>query len=117
VHESERAAELQALADTAVGIMSRVIDPIGVLLTTLPVGGSLSGVTVGPSFELQGREYVLPHRREAVMVLEERLAELAGHTSALAKEAPSPKAAARLKEVEGAYLDLAKGLAGGFVGV
>jgi len=117
VHESDRPAELQALADTAVGIMSRVIEPIGVLLTTLPVGRSLPGVTTGPSFELQNREYVLPHRREAVMVLEERLAELAAYTSSLAKAAPSPSASKQLKLVEDSYLDVARGLTDSFVGL
>jgi hypothetical protein len=117
VHESDRPEELQALADTAVGIMSRVIDPLGVLLTTLPVGSSLPGVTAGPSFELQSREYVLPHRREAIMVLEERLSELAKYTSTLSTKAPSPTATKKLELVEGSYLDLAKSLAGSFVGL
>jgi len=117
VHENDRPAELQALADTAVGIMSRVIDPLGVLLTTLPVGGNLPGVTAGPSFELQNREYLLPHRREAVMVLEERLAELANYTSSLAKSAPSTSASRQLKLVEDSYLDLARGLSESFVGL
>ncbi len=117
VHESDRENELQALADTAVSIMSRVIDPLGVLLTTLPVGGKLPGVTAGPSFELQNREYVLPHRREAIMVLDERLAELAGFTSALGKGSPSASAASQLKAVEDAYLELARALASSFAGL
>ena len=117
VHEGDRPEELQALADTAVGIMSRVIDPIGVLLTTLPMGSSLPGVTAGPSFELQSREYLLPHRREAILVLEERLAELTHYASTLSKDSPSPAAAGQLKIIEDSYHDLAKVLAGSFVGL
>jgi ferritin-like protein len=117
IHDSDKPDELQALADAAVGIMSRALDPIGVLLTALPVGGNLSGVTAGPSFELQNREYVLPHRREAIMVIEERLAELAGHASTLAKSSPSPASAKQLKSIEDSFLDLARILAGSFGGL
>jgi len=107
VHESERQDELQALADVAVGMMSRVIKPLGVLLTTLPIGTRFPGLTAGPSFELAHRGYVIPHRAQAFMVLQERAVELAAHSATLLHEAPSKQAAAQLKEVEEAMKELA----------
>jgi hypothetical protein len=111
VHEKEQASELRALADAAVGIMSRVIKPLGVALTSIPVGARLPGLTAGPSFELQHREYLLPHRREAFLILQERTVELAANAAALAMEAPSPSLGAQIKAVEGSLRELAKGLA------
>jgi len=110
VHGSQNEGELQALADAAVGTMSMAIKPLGVLLTSLPVGNRLPGVSAGPSFELQNREYLLPHRREAFMVLEERMLELGGHAERLSRLAPSKQAGEQLKAVEGSFVSLAKGL-------
>jgi ferritin-like protein len=110
IHEVEKEEELQALTDTAVNMMSRVIKPLGVVLGVLPVGAKLPGLTAGPSFELQHKEYLLPHRREAFLVLQERLVELRGHALTLKSEASSESVAAQLKTVGAAYLDLAKGL-------
>jgi hypothetical protein len=110
VHEEDKSGELQALADTAVGMMSRVIKPLGVILGALPIGSQLPGLTAGPSFELQHREYILPHRKEAFMVLQERLVELAGYVGAFGTEAASDHLASQFEAVQGAYVDLAKGL-------
>jgi hypothetical protein len=110
VHESEKEAELRALADASVGMMSSVIKPLGELLTTLPVGGRFAGLSAGPVFELQNREYVLPHRREAFMVLQERLLELSSHAGALAEKAPGRGAEGVLDSVRGALVSLANGL-------
>jgi hypothetical protein len=90
VHESDRGDELRALADAAVGVMSQVVKPLGVALTSQPVGTRLPGVTAGPSFELQSREYLLPFRREAFIVLRERMRELAGHSASISQAAPEP---------------------------
>jgi len=109
VHEGDRSDELRALADSAVGIMSGVIKPLGILLTVLPVGASLPGVTAGASFELQHKEYILPHREEAMLILRERLVELAGHAANLAGEA-SPSLAGQLRTVQATYLELAQAL-------
>ncbi|HMD79487.1 MAG TPA: ferritin-like domain-containing protein, partial [Nitrososphaerales archaeon] len=57
-HQKEYPDELQALADTAVGLMEGTIESLGVTLTSLPVGSRLPGVNAGPSFELQNREYL-----------------------------------------------------------
>ena len=107
VHENDKPEELQALADSAVGMMSRIIEPLGATLTTLPVGPHLPGLTAGPSFELQNREYMLPQREQAFMVLQERVVELAAHASKLEKDSPSKQVAARLGEVASAFKDIA----------
>ena len=111
IHEKEQTGELQALADTAVGMMSRVIKPLGVALTSMPVGTRLPGITAGPSFELQHREYLLPHRREAFLILQERTLELAANAATLAHEAPSPPLRVQIGGVESSLRELAKGLA------
>jgi hypothetical protein len=110
VHEMEHPDESQALADAAVGMMSGVIKPLGTALTTLPVGVKLPGLTAGPSFELQSREYLLPYRREAFMVIQERMAELAGHASALAAKSTSKAVGDTLQEVHASLLSIADGL-------
>jgi hypothetical protein len=110
VHESEYPGELKALADAAVGLMSGTIKPLGVTLTTLPVGPRLPGLTAGPSFELQHREYLLPHRRQAFMVLQERMLELAANAAALSGESASSSVAGKLKAVGGSLHELAEGL-------
>ena len=107
VHEHDREAELQALADAAVGTMSRVIEPLGVALTALPIGPRLPGLTAGASFELQHREYLLPHREQAFMVLQERAVELSEHAARLSKSSPSPQMASRLSGVAEAFNDIA----------
>jgi hypothetical protein len=80
------------------------------------VGNRLPGVNAGPSFELQIRNYFLPHRREAFVVLQERMLELGGHAERLSRLAPSKQAGEQLKAVEGSLLSLAKGLQGAVAG-
>ncbi len=108
VHEKEFPNELQLLADTAVGMMIHAIKPIGIALTTLPVGGPLPGLTCGPSFELLRKEHVLPRRVQSLIIIKERIAELASHCSSLSKEAVSPSLAQELGSVQGHLLDFAK---------
>ena len=109
VHEGDRTDELQLLADTAVRLMADVIKPLGIALTTLPIGPRLPGLTAGPSFELQQREYLLPHREQALMILQERLAELSKHAEGLAGEALSPDTSMQFNGVSESLLELAKG--------
>lgn len=113
VHEREFGNELQALADTAVGTMAELVKPLAIGLTTLPVGDRLPGVNAGPSFELQHREYGLPFRKQAFMVIQERLIELGAHASSLSQESPSPSMANQLKAIEKSFEELGKGLAVG----
>jgi hypothetical protein len=111
IHQKEYSDELQALADTAVGMMQGVIEPLGMTLTSLPVGSRLPGVNAGPSFELQHREYLLPHRRESFMVIQERLLELSGYAASLSGQAASQKLRTRMKSVAASLSKLSEGLA------
>jgi len=107
VHEHDRHEEVQTLARAAVGIMTRVIEPLGKALTVLPIGPQLPGLTAGASFELPHREYLLPHREQAFMVLQERAVELAAHAASLQRQASSGQVAARLAEAAEAFGDVA----------
>lgn len=110
VHQPEHPGELQLLASTAVGLMENVIKPLGELLTTLPVGNRLPGMMAGPSFELQQREYTLPQREQAFVVLQERLVELAGHLGTLSGEAPTAVVSDQLTTIKTAATELAGNL-------
>jgi hypothetical protein len=61
------------------------IEPLGQVLTTLPVGPASPDVTTGATFELFYQpDYLLPHRRAAWLLMSERLADaaaLAAHLS------------------------------------
>jgi hypothetical protein len=70
----ETDAQRMTLADVAVGLMFEVIGPLGRYLTELPAGPEHPGRTAGPTFELfYTSDYLLPHRRAAWILLEERL--------------------------------------------
>jgi hypothetical protein len=74
----ETDAQRMTLADVAVGLMFEVIGPLGRYLTELPAGPEYPGRTAGPTFELfYTSDYLLPHRRAAWILLEERLREAA----------------------------------------
>jgi len=74
----ETSPQRAALAHTAVGLMFRVIKPLGLLLARLPVGPEHPGVTAGANFQLPYRaNFLLPHRRSAWLRFVERLEELA----------------------------------------
>jgi hypothetical protein len=47
-HTQESDAQLKILADTTIGLMFRVLKPLGDLITLLPVGEEHAGMTVGP---------------------------------------------------------------------
>jgi hypothetical protein len=75
-HTEETDAQLKTLADAALGLMLRVLKPLGDLITTLPAGPGLPGRTAGPSFELfYESDYLMPHREAAWALLTERLGE------------------------------------------
>lgn len=81
-HESP--AQRQVLAHTAVGLMFRVIKPLGLLLARLPVGPDHPDVTAGANFQLPYRaSFLLPHRRSAWLRFAERLDELAAFAASL----------------------------------
>lgn len=75
---TETDAELTALSDVAVGIMVRILSPLGNAITEMPVGPEFPGTTAGPSFELfYSSGYLLPHSDPAWVLIHERLLELA----------------------------------------
>ena len=77
-HTDESPEQLAVLADVSVGLMYTVIKPLGAIVTTLPVGSDLPGVTAGPGFELFYQvDYLLPHREAAWVLMEERLRDAA----------------------------------------
>jgi hypothetical protein len=83
VHVDEGESELTALADTAVDSMFTVIAPLGRLLTRLPIGPEEPEKTAGPTFDIFRRSYLLPHRKAARVILQERLQELADGSAAI----------------------------------
>ena len=77
-HTDESPEQLAVLADVSVGLMYTAIRPLGTVVTTLPVGPDLPGVTAGPGFELFYEvDYLLPHREAAWVLMEERLRDAA----------------------------------------
>jgi len=93
IDESE--AQRATLAEVAVDLMFTVIAPIGRYLTELPAGPEYPGRTAGASFELYyTSDYLLPHRRAAWILLEERLREAAHFARSLRLGRQAPLAAA-----------------------
>jgi Ferritin-like len=77
--------QLRALADAAVGLMFGAVKPLGLLLSTLPIGPEHPGVNAGPNFQLAYRSsFLLPHRRSAWIRFGERLDEAARFGDAIA---------------------------------
>ena len=110
VHERSAEGELAALADAAVGLMTRVVKTLGVALTSLPVGPKLPGVCAGPTFELQAREYLIPRGEQAFVVMRERMVELAGDAGLLSEAAPTPQSARLLASVQKSFNGVASGM-------
>ena len=78
-HTEETEEQLGVLADVAVGLMYTAILPLGTAVSKLSIGLEYPGVTAGATFELfYDVDYLLPHRRAAWVLMEERLREAAG---------------------------------------
>jgi len=91
-HTDETDQQLATLADVAVGLMLEVLMPLGLSISTLPVGPAHPELTAGATFELlYETDYLLPHRRAAWLLIEERLGEAAafGRRIMAQPEAPS----------------------------
>jgi hypothetical protein len=74
----ETAEQREVLASICVGLMTRVVAPLGTLLARLPVAAGTSTRTAGAGFQLPYRtSFLLPHRRAAWIRFNERLNELA----------------------------------------
>ncbi|MDE1857964.1 MAG: hypothetical protein KGI26_02695 [Thaumarchaeota archaeon] len=85
-HSETSEAEQKALSDGAVALMVNVLKPLGKELTRLPVGPRHPGLTAGPSFQMYPREYLLPHRHAAWVLLHERATELAKYCGDLSRD-------------------------------
>jgi hypothetical protein len=94
-HTEETDAELSMLGETSVLMMFQVIQPLGELLTRLPVGPHFPGKTAGPSFMLTSATPVTPHKPAAWIILHERLLELAEVCDDLTAGAPEVLAGVR----------------------
>jgi hypothetical protein len=85
----ENDEQMKILSQVAVGLMFDVIEPLGEILTTLPVGPEHPGRTAGPSFELFYQpDYLLPHRTAAWFIMAEHLSDAADLTEAQAGGEP-----------------------------
>jgi hypothetical protein len=70
--------QLAVLADTAVGLMYGAIVPLGMAISKQPIALDRPGVTAGATFELfYDVDYLLPHKRAAWVLMEERLRDAA----------------------------------------
>jgi hypothetical protein len=85
----ENDKQMKILSRVAVGLMFDVIEPLGDVLTTLPVGPEHPGRTAGPSFELFYQpDYLLPHRSAAWFIMAEHLTDAADLTDAQGEDEP-----------------------------
>ena len=110
-HTEESDAQLKILADVTIGLMSRVLRPLGDLITTLPAGPDFPGRTAGPTFELfYENDYLMPHRAAAWALLAERLDEAAGLCQRLQAD-HDQTVATRLDPVLAALRDMSRTLA------
>jgi len=82
---------LTVLSEVSVKLMVTVIRPLGVLLTTLPVGRHRPGLTAGPTFEMYQMNYLLPRGQAAWVILRERLLELASNAVEISSKPEGPK--------------------------
>jgi hypothetical protein len=113
-HTEETEAQLGTLADATVALMLQVLKPLGNLITTLPVGPDHPGFNAGPSFELfYESDYVMPHRRAAWALLEERVRDAANFCGLL-QEIADERVVGELAPVGDALSDVANSLAGHF---
>lgn len=103
IHDSETDEQLKMLAQVGMDMMFNALEPLGRLLTTLPVGAGAPGKTAGPSFEMFRRAYYLPHQYAAWSILRDRLQEL----SAYSTHTTTPETAGVLTEVSAGLLRLA----------
>ena len=81
----ETAAQRGVLAHSAVDLMFEGIEPMGLLLSRLPVGPEHPGATAGATLQLPYRaSFLLPHHRATWIRFGERLDELATFARGLA---------------------------------
>lgn len=103
---------LAVLSDVSVKLMVTVVRPLGVLLTTLPVGRHRPGLTAGPTFEMFQMNYLLPKGQAAWVILRERLLELASNASEISQRPESPKMLLAVQRTLGLMAESLKPFAG-----
>jgi Ferritin-like len=86
VHTTETGDQLAVLARTARRLMARVLKPLGITLSGLPLG-TADGALAGAGFRiLSPTFYLLPHRNAAWHVLRHRLGDAATRAEELASD-------------------------------
>lgn len=85
-HIEETEEELRLLARGTLRVMASVLRPLGEALAKLPAGAAYPGKTAGPGFGYNRDVHLLAHKESAWVFFLERLWELAGRTTELAKE-------------------------------
>jgi CDGSH-type Zn-finger protein/truncated hemoglobin YjbI len=113
-HTEESDAQLATLADATISLMAGVLDPLGKLLTSLPVGEEHPRMNAAPSFELfYEDDYLMPHRDAAWALLEERIREAADFC-ALIQEIATDGVKPTLAAARQTLVSVADSLAGHF---
>src|SRR5215470_656558 len=113
-HTEETDAQLATLSRTAIALMVGVLNPLGEMITTLPVGPEHPGMTAGASFELfYENDYLMPHREPAWALLEERLREAVNFCELIQKSSDQ-RLSTELENVRTALIGVADSLAGRF---
>ena len=83
LRNGESEAELKLLAQSASGLMGRVLAPLGNLIMTMPFGPSRPGLNAGPSFFFSRTTAAQHQKRAAWLSWRERLSELSGYCAAM----------------------------------
>src|SRR5262249_16461927 len=113
-HTEETDAQLATLSRAAIALMVGVLEPLGDMITTLPVGPEHPGMTAGASFELfYENDYLVPHRGAAWALLAERLPEAANFCE-LTQKSGDKRVAGELENVRKAFIGVADSLASHF---
>jgi hypothetical protein len=89
MHTETTGTELRTLSNSAFETMAEVLGPLGGLMTRLPVGEHHPGHTAGPTFEMYPKEYLLPHKDAAWILLHERATEQTEYCRRLASRSPA----------------------------
>jgi hypothetical protein len=88
-HADESEAQLRTLAYVAAACMDEAIEPLGGLVTRLPIGPEHPDRTAGPMFErFYATDHLLPHRTAAWTLMIERLREVADFAVSCRNECP-----------------------------